>query len=239
VRVNDQELRVAGVVTADAAVNNQVIAPLAVAQRLLGRDGVVRRVYVSALTKPEDALARRDPRSMGPEMYDRWFCSPYANSIAYQIAQVIPGARAEQIRQVAQNEGAVLGRISGLMLLLAVAALVASALAVSAAMATTIFERRNEIGLMKAMGAGKAAIAALFLAEAGVLAVVAGGAGFALGALLARQMGRAIFASSLGVTPVVLPIVLAIAFVVTFGGSAASIRRAMRLEPALVLRGEG
>ena len=232
------ELTVAGIVSADAATNNQIVAPLSLAQQILGRPGAVRRVLVSALTKPEDEFGRRDPRSMSGATYDRWYCSPYANSIAFQIEEAIPGAKAEQVRQVAQNEGTVLSRISGLMLLLAAAALVASALAVSAAMATTIFERRGEIGLMKALGAGKPMVAAMFLAEAAILALLGGATGFGLGALLAQQMGRVVFASRIAVQPVLLPVVMAIAAVVTFAGSAASIRRAMRLEPAIVLRGE-
>ena len=120
----------------------QIVAPLAVAQQILGKPDAVRRVYVSALTKPEDALARRDPKTMSGELWDRWYCSPYVQSIAYQLQEAIPHSHAEQIRQVAQNEGTVLSRIKGLMLLITLAALFASALAVSAAMATAIFERR-------------------------------------------------------------------------------------------------
>ena len=71
----------------------------------------MRRVYVSALTKPEDAFARRDPKSMSGAMYDRWYCSPYPQSIALPVEEAIPHSHAEQIRQVAQNEGAVLSRI--------------------------------------------------------------------------------------------------------------------------------
>ena len=53
--------------------------------------GKVRRIEVSALTKPEDAFAHADvSRLSGPE-FDRWYCTPYASSIAYQIRQVIPG----------------------------------------------------------------------------------------------------------------------------------------------------
>jgi putative ABC transport system permease protein len=147
-------------------------APIALAQEILGKPGAVRRVYVSALTKPEDALGRRDPKSMSGPVYDRWYCSPYPQSIAYQLQEAIPHSHAEQIRQVAQNEGAVLTRIEGLIFLVTLAALFASALAVSAAMATAIFERRAEVGLMKALGAGRFAVASIFFAEATLLALI-------------------------------------------------------------------
>src|SRR5439155_5404754 len=103
-------------------------------------------------------------------------CSPYAQSIAYQLQEAIPHSRAEQIRQVSQNEGNVLSRIKGIMLMITLAALLSSALAVSAAMATTMFERRAGVGLMKALGAGNAAVAALFFTEAGLLALLGGAA---------------------------------------------------------------
>jgi len=237
-QLNGAEVRVVGMLLADDATNQQLVGPLSLAQRIAGRPGAVERILVSALTKPEDSFGLRDPRSLSPTDRDRWYCSPYANSIAFQLEEAIPGAKAEQIRQVAQNEGAVLTRISGIMLLLALAALVASALAVSAAMATAFFERRSEIGLMKALGAGKARVAALFLAETAVLALLAGLAGFVAGAALAWQMGRSIFSSPIAVQPVLLPLVLGIALAVTFAGSAAAIRGAVRLDPAGVLRGD-
>ena len=165
------------------------MAPLGLAQQILGRPGAVRRIAVSALTKPEDALARRDPKSLGPAMYDRWYCSPYPQSIAYQLEEAIPHSHAEQIRQVAQTEGVVLSSITGLMLLITLAALLASALAVSAAMATAMFERGCEVGLMKALGAGSFSIAAVFFAEATLLALIGGTAGFAGGAWLADRIG--------------------------------------------------
>ena len=222
-----------------AAEDDQIVAPLALAQQILGKPGAVRRVYVSALTKPQDALAVRDPKTMTPEVYDRWYCSPYVQSIAYQLQEVIPHSHAEQIRQVAQNEGTVLSRIKGLMLLVTFAALFASALAVSAAMATAIFERRVEVGLMKALGAGNLTVSAFFFAEAFLLALIGGVAGFAAGALLARQIGRSIFNSQISIEPVLFPIIIAIAVFVTFAGSAAAIRRAVKFDPVFALRGEG
>ena len=230
--------RVSGILSTGTAEDDQIVAPLALAQEILGKPGAVRRIYVSALTKPEDAFARRDPKTMSPEVYDRWYCSPYAQSIAFQLQEAIPHSHSEQIRQVAQNEGTVLSRIKGLMLLVTLAALFASALAVSAAMATAIFERRVEVGLMRALGAGSLSVAALFFAEALLLALIGGVAGFSAGALLAHQIGRSIFNSQISIDPVLFPIILAIAVFVTFAGSAAAIRRAVKFDPVFALRGE-
>src|SRR5437660_3694109 len=238
IEIAGQRHLISGILSTGGVEDDQIVAPLSLAQEIIGRPGAVRRIYVSALTKPEDAFARRDPASLrGPE-YDRWYCSPYPQSIAYQLQEAIPHSHAEQIRQVAQNEGTVLSRIKGLMLLVTLAALFASALAVSAAMATAIFERRGEVGLMKALGGGNASIAALFFTEAVFLAVLGGTAGYFAGIALAHQIGQTIFNSQITIQPVLFPIILAIAVVVTFAGSAAAIRRAVLFDPVFALRGE-
>jgi putative ABC transport system permease protein len=229
---------VTGIVSTGGVEDEQIIAPLSMAQMIAKQRGAVGKIFVSAVTKPEDAFARRNPDSLTPADRDRWYCSPYPQSIAYQLQEVIPHAHAEQIRQVAQNEGNVLSRIEGLMLLITLAALFTSGLAVSAAMATAMFERRQEIGLMKALGAGQFALSAIFVTESVLLACAGGFVGFAGGTLLARKLGQAIFGSAIGVEPVLLPLILAIAVVVTFAGSATAIRRAVKYDPVHALKGE-
>jgi putative ABC transport system permease protein len=227
-----------GVLSTGGSEDNQIIAPLSVAQKIAKQPGAVGKIFISAVTKPEDAFARRNPDSLTPADRDRWYCSPYPQSIAYQLQEVIPHSHAEQIRQVAQNEGNVLSRIEGLMLLITLAALITSGLAVSAAMATAMFERRQEIGLMKALGAGQFALSAIFVTESVLLACVGGLVGFAGGTLLARKLGQTIFGSDIAVEPVLLPMILALAIVVTFAGSAAAIRRAVKYDPVHALKGE-
>ncbi len=236
--ISGRELHVSGILSSGGSEDDQIVAPLSLAQDILGKPGAVRRVYVSALTKPEDAFARRDPKSLSGAIYDRWYCTPYPQAIALQLTEAISHSNATQIRQVSQNEGAVLTRIEGLIFLITLAALFASALAVSAAMATTIFERRAEVGLMKALGAGKFIVASVFFAEAALLALLGGIVGFGIGSILAHQIGHSIFNSDISIPPVLLPVILAIAVIVTFAGSAAAIRRAVGLDPVFALRGE-
>lgn len=231
-------LKISGIVTTGGAEDGSVVAPLHLVQQILGRPDQVRRVLVSALTKPEDDFARRDPRSMNPAMFERWSCSPYATSIAFQIHEALPNVRVDQIMPVEQTQGKVLSSISGLMLLLTIASLVASALAVSAVMAATIIERRQEVGLMKSLGAGNTAVATLFMTEAGLLAVAGGLAGFGIGALIAQSIGQKVFGSSIMVHPVILVIIIFAALVVAIAGSTGAVRKAIRFDPALVLRGD-
>jgi len=238
IQVNQAPYPVAGIVSTGGVEDEQIIAPLSLAQTIAKQPGAVAKIFVSAVTKPEDAFARRNPDSLTPADRDRWYCSPYPQSIAYQLQEVIPHAHAEQIRQVAQNEGNVLSRIEGLMLLITLAALFTSGLAVSAAMATAMFERRQEIGLMKALGAGQLALSAIFVTESVLLACAGGLVGFAGGTLLARKLGQTIFGSAIAVEPVLLPLILAIAVVVTFAGSATAIRRAVKYDPVHALKGE-
>jgi putative ABC transport system permease protein len=242
---------VVGIVTTGDATEQQILYPLDAIGPVLPIDtngkpvGEVQRdisrVEISARTKPEDAFARKDPDTLSPKDHEIWYCRPYANSIAYQIREAIPGAQAEQVRRVEQSEGNVLKRISGLMWLISAAALLAAGFAVSAAMATAVLERRGEIGLMRSLGASKAAIALLFYSETGLLAIFAGTLGYLAGSGLAAWLGARIFRGDGGspeaiLIPVLLPVVVALALAVAIGGSTPSIRAALRMNPSAILR---
>ena len=236
--------QVTGILSSGDEAENELILPLRgfFFEASRGRyDTKLSRVEISARTRPEDAFARMDPEKLSPKQHDLWYCRPYANSIAYQIMEAIPGSQAEQVRRVEQSEGTVLSRISGLMWLVSAAALLAAGFAVSAAMATAVLERRGEIGLMRSLGASKGAIAGLFYAESGLLAVGAGLVGYVAGSGLAFWLGSRIFpgdgAGAL-LNWALLPVVVGLALVVAVAGSTPSIRGALRTEPSSVLRGD-
>jgi putative ABC transport system permease protein len=230
---------VTGVLTTGGSEDDAVLMPLADLQYATDQPGAISRIEIAARTRPEDAFARVNPESLSPAKRDVWYCRPYANSIAYQIREAIPGADAQQVRRVEQSEGTVLSRISGLLWLVSAAALLAAAFAVSAAMATAVLERRQEIGLMRSLGAGKASIATLFYAESGLLAVVTGILGFLAGSLLAHWLGASVFPGTISpwFNPVLLPIIVALALIVAILGSTPAIREALNRDPGDTLRG--
>ncbi|HTX15676.1 MAG TPA: ABC transporter permease, partial [Candidatus Baltobacteraceae bacterium] len=110
-----EDLTITGIVSTGDTEDDAILVPLSVTQELSGHPEQYRQLFVSALTKPADALAVRDPKSLTPTEYDRWFCSPYISSISYQIEQVLPGTDVHAIRKVADSEGRILSRISTLL----------------------------------------------------------------------------------------------------------------------------
>ena len=237
-------LLVTGIVSADDAEDKGILVPLAVAQKISGHAGEFRQLFVSALTKPADALAERGERAqtdksiqLTPTEYDRWFCSPYISSISYQIKTVLPGTDVHAIRRVAETEGRVLDRVGTLLWIVTLAALIAAALAVAATSATTVLERQAEIGVMKALGASNALVNGIFLAEQVLLAVTGGAIGFVAGTVFARFLGESVFGSPASPRLILLPIVLGLAAIVAIAGSLLPLRRAAHFEPALILRG--
>jgi putative ABC transport system permease protein len=235
---SSRELAVVGLLETGGPEDDSVIVPLSIAQQIADKSGQYRKLYVSALTKPEDDFARRDPKTMNAGEFERWSCSPYVSSIAYSIKQVLPGADVRVVRRVAEGEGQILTRVRMLLWLVTGAALLAAALAVGASSAASVIERRTEIGLMKALGAGSGTVGFLLAAEQLLLAFVGGGAGYALGIILARLLGERIFGAAPEPSLIVFLVIIALATGVTLLGSAIPLRRASRYEPAPILRGE-
>jgi putative ABC transport system permease protein len=231
-------VKVVGILESGGPEDESVVVPLTLAQSFANQPGMYRRLYVSALTKPEDAFGRKDPKTMSPAEFDRWYCSPYISAIALQVSQELKGTDVRVIRRVAEGEGTILTHVRTLLWLVTFAALLAAALAVGASAAASVIERRTEIGLMKALGAGSGLVGVLLAAEQLLVAFVGGGIGYSVGILLARLLGQKIF----GFTPepklFLLFIVLVLASLITLLGSAYPLRRASQYDPAPILRGE-
>jgi len=231
-------LVITGIASTGDAEDHGILVPLSFAQGYSGHERQFRQLFVSALTKPADTFSERDPLKMTPTEYDRWFCSPYISSISFQIKTVLPGTDVRTIRRVADTEGNILSRVGTLLWIVTLAALAAAGLAVAATSATTVLERRGEIGVMKALGATNVLVAGIFLAEQLLLAVVGASIGFVVGAVLARGLGASIFGTPASPRLILFPVVLGLAAIVALAGSLIPLRRAAHFNPAPILRGE-
>lgn len=189
-------LSVAGILTAGDGDDGAVIAPLATVQGLVGAPGKVSSADVSALTTPDNKLAekyRQDPKSLTPDEYDRWYCTPYPGAVAKQVQDLIPGSAARVVRRVSETQGMVFSRTRGLIALLAAVTFIVCSLSVTGILTAAVLERRPEMALLQAIGARRADVLVLFLAEMAILGVGGGALAAFTGPLLGRWLVSVVF----------------------------------------------
>lgn len=239
-KAGTEQVTVAGVYDAGGDEDEQIYAPLDLAQALSGTEGKVSTIEVSALTTPDNDLARkaaRNPKALSQRDYDTWYCTAYVSAICYQITEVIPGSVASAVRQVADSEGTILDKTQLLMILITAMSLIGSALGISNLVTASVMERSQEIGLLKAIGAHDRAITGMFMTEILITALFGGTVGYFMGFGFAQLIGRSVFSAAIEMKPLVIPVVAVLIALVTIAGSLPAIRMVLRLDPAEVLHG--
>jgi putative ABC transport system permease protein len=228
--------KLTGIISSGDENDDRIFLPLSRMQALTSRPGQIDRIEVTALTKPEDAFARKDPKTMSPSEYERWSCSNYAISIAHEIEEAIPGTQARPVRRVADSEGKILDRVGGLMGFITLAALLSAGLTVWSLTATTMMERRGEVAIMEAIGAGRPIIATLFGIEMALMGLAGGIIGASVGVSLARFVGHSVFQSDVEVSWILPFLIVFAAMAIALAGAAQPLRRTLRMDPAMILR---
>ncbi len=231
---------IAAVFNSGSAEDENVYVPLKDAQDLYGRANIVESIEVSALTTPDNDLARkaaRNPLSLTIKEKEVWYCTAYVSSICYQLQEVLTDSVAKAVRQVSESEGAILNKTALLMLLITILSLIASALGISNLVSASVMERRTEIGLQKAIGAANYSVALLILTQIMITGVFGGTAGYFAGLGITQIIGQTVFSSAIPVTPMVIPIVVINIFLITLIGSLPALRYLLKLNPTEVLHG--
>jgi putative ABC transport system permease protein len=210
---------VVGIVEAGGAEDNQIFLNLPEAQKLAGvgsgeAAGKIQLVELSVRgsTAQIDAYARR-------------------------LRAALPSLEVRPIRELAESEGQLLARIQLLIFSMVVLILVLTTLCVLATMAALAMERREDVGLMKALGGSISRVVNLFLAEAGVLGAVGGLLGYFLGLALSQWIGMRVFGTAISARLDVLPLTVALMIGVALAG-ALPLRLLGKIRPAVILRGE-
>ena len=208
-------LMVAGVITSGGSEDSQVFVNLPVAQHLANLPGKITLVQVSASGSPQQMEI-----TLG------------------ELQHRLPEAEVKPVRQVSVAEGQLLHRIRWMVAATTFAILLVVTLCVAATMLGLAFERRYDIGVMKALGAGQGTVVKLFVFEATGMALVGALLGYGLGLALAAWIGHEVFRTTFAVRWIVLPFVLAVSLLVALVGTIFPVRILQRMQPATILRGE-
>lgn len=217
-----------------------IFSTLKIAQDLYSVEGKISNIEVSALTTPDNDLAKkatRDPNSLTPSEYETWYCTAYVSSICYQIQEVVEDSVAKPIRQVAESEGKILDKTKLLMILITALSSIGSALGISNLVTATVMEKSQEIGLIKAIGGSNIRIVLLILTEIVITGILGGIAGYFIGLGFTQIIGITVFDSYIKPAVMVIPIDIALVMGVSLVGSIPAINYLLKLKPTEVLHG--
>lgn len=205
-----------------ADTGDSVVAPLQTVQDTMTGYGPVDQVVVQATSAETVSLAEAEVS----QILDQRLHNTDPANPPYRILN--PSQLQEALTATTRTFTILLGAIAAISLLV-------GGIGITNIMLVTVTERTREIGIRKALGAGRGAILGQFLAEATLLSLLGGVLGTAV-AVAASQFTIA------GVRPVVVPSSVALALGVSlaigvfFGGYPAN--RAATLQPIQALRYE-
>jgi len=209
-----ESCQIAQIIQHGTAEDDQILPRLDVSQRLAGLPG---RISLLQLSVPGTA-----------QQTDRYIVD---------LQRQLPDVNVRPIRQFTEGEAKIYNRISGLLTATVVIVLVLTGLCVMAAMTNVAMDRKMDVGLMKAMGGSVRRVLRLFLVEAGLLGLVGGLIGAALGIILSMGLGKAVFGVAARPRLIVYPVAVALTIMIAIL-SAFPLRRLASIRPASGFRGE-
>ncbi|WP_168583575.1 ABC transporter permease [Gephyromycinifex aptenodytis] len=159
-------------------------------------------------------------------------------ALATRLTTAHPQINAEPVTRLTHSDANVLEMLRSLMAIISLIVLALIMIGVSTTMMAVVTERRNEIGLRKALGADNRSIVGEFLGEAVVLGLVGGALGAAMGYGLAQVISLNVFHRTVAFQPLVVIATVLVSVLISTLASLFPVRRAIDIDPALVLRGE-
>ncbi|MBR4234752.1 MAG: FtsX-like permease family protein [Clostridia bacterium] len=159
------------------------------------------------------------------------------NALANEISENT-GLECRLVKRVTKSEASVLGKLQALVFLVTLVVLVLTMISVSTTMTAVVSERRKEIGLRKALGASDNSIRAEFLGEGLFLGLLGGAIGALLGYVFALVVSRQVFGSDLQFNFALVPATIIVSMLVSALSCLIPVKRAVAIDPALVLKGE-
>ncbi|MFP1695583.1 ABC transporter permease [Gardnerella greenwoodii] len=146
--------------------------------------------------------------------------------------------RAQQVTKVTAADTGIITMLRSLFCIVSLVVLALMMVGVSTTISSIVQQRRNEIGLRKALGASAKSIGVEFTAEAGLYGLIGGIAGTAVGYVFARLLAAMVFARDLGVNWWLVAFSVAFSLIASCVAALPPVLRASKIDPAIVLREE-
>ena len=159
-------------------------------------------------------------------------------AIEETLQRQVPDIAPQLVKQIAQSEGTVLGKLQSLVLLVTIVVLILTLICVSTTMMAIVTERRKEIALKKALGADNANIVLEFFGEGCLLGFIGGVLGTGCGYLFAQSVSINVFSRGISFSPSIAVATLILSILITGLASLVPVRIATAVDPAIALRGE-
>jgi putative ABC transport system permease protein len=159
-------------------------------------------------------------------------------ALADRINAETSSVSARLVKRVTDSEGVVLTKLTALIFLVSAIILLLIMICVATTMMAVVAERRREIGLRKALGAGVKDLIGEFLGEGVFLGLSGGLLGGLAGFGFAQIVGLRVFNRSVGFDPLLLIAAVLLSVCITVLACAIPVRNAAAVDPAIVLRGE-
>ena len=146
--------------------------------------------------------------------------------------------KAQQVTKITSSDTRIITMLQTLFWIVSLVVLVLTLVGVGTTISSIVSQRRNEIGLRKALGASSSAIGIEFYVESAMYGLIGGLIGTAIGYGLAQWLCVAVFERSIGFNWWLGAASVVLAALVAVVASIPPVHRATRIDPAVVLREE-
>ena len=146
--------------------------------------------------------------------------------------------KAQTVTKITSSDTRIIAMLQTLFWIVSLVVLVLTLVGVGTTISSIVSQRRNEIGLRKALGADSRAIGVEFYVESGIYGLIGGLLGTAIGYVLARVLCATVFGRALGLNWLLCVGSLLLSVAIAVIASIPPVRRATRIDPAIVLREE-
>lgn len=213
---NGTEFRIAGIVDTGGNEDSIIYATTADVSKLAGHERGADVVEYSV-------------NAMGDEL----------NAIVNRINKNPNTAvKAQTVTKITSSDTRIIAMLQTLFWIVSLVVLVLTLVGVGTTISSIVSQRRNEIGLRKALGADSRAIGVEFYVESGIYGLIGGLLGTAIGYVLARVLCSTVFGRALGLNWLLCVGSLLLSVAIAVIASIPPVRRATRIDPAIVLREE-